>query len=276
MPALAAQRPSPLETVLAAVCGALLIAGGQAQSQTSVTPRFEVVSIRPNKTDERMNYGVRGDRLFGSNMPALGWIEIAYQVREFQVNGPAWISEEKFDITAKAEGPGAAMREMLQSLLADRFNLKVHREKRELPVYALMVSGLKMKLSKDQTPWAGDFPNGSPDGRPTTGASPTVLSPGRFLGEAIPMSMFVTLLADKLGRPVINKTGLMGRYDIDLRYVPGSGQSPSDEADQSRQADASTPSLFTAIREQLGLRLESAKGPVEVLVIDHIDRPSEN
>jgi uncharacterized protein (TIGR03435 family) len=87
------------------------------------------------------------------------------------------------------------------------------------------------------------------------------------------MSMFVTLLADKLGRPVINKTGLMGRYDIDLRYVPGSGQSPSDEVDQSRQADASTPSLFTAIREQLGLRLESAKGLVEVLVIDHIERP---
>lgn len=127
------------------------------------------------------------------------------------------------------------MRQMLQSLLADRFNLKVHREKKELPVYALVVGRLKMKLSKDQRPWAGDFPNGSPDGRPTTGASPSVLAPGRFLGEAIPMSMFVTLLADKLGQPVINKTGLLGRYDIDLRYLRGPGQSSSDEADESRQ-----------------------------------------
>ena len=217
-----------------------------------------------------MNYGVRGDRMFGSNMPAIGWIEIAYQVRDFQVHGPAWISEEKFDIAARAAGPGGPMREMLQSLLADRFNLKVHREKRELPVYALLADRLKMKLSKDQTPWAGDFPNGSPDGRPTTGASPAVLAPGRFQGEAVPISMFVTLLADKLGRPVINKTGLTGRYDFDLSYVPGSGQLPPDDA------DTSAPSLFTAIREQLGLRLESAKGPVEVLVIDRIDRPSEN
>lgn len=267
---------SPLGTVLAVLGGAVLIVGKQAQSQTSVSPRFEVASIKPSKTDERMNYGVRGDTMFGSNMPALGWIEIAYKVREFQVNGPAWISEEKFDITAKAGGPGEPMREMLQSLLADRFNLKLHREKKELPVYTLVVGRLKMKLSKDQTPWAGDFPNGSSDGRPTTGASPTVLAPGKFLGEAIPISMFVTLLADKLRRPVINKTGLTGRYDIDLTYVPGSGQSLSDEADQSQQADTSTPSLFTAIREQLGLRLELGKGPVEVIVIDHIDRPSQN
>src|SRR5262249_21708077 len=112
---LAFARSSSLavRTLLAVLGGALSIARGQAQSQTSVTPRFEVASIRSSKTDERMNYGVRGDRMFGSNMPALGWIEIAYQVRAFQVNGPAWISQEKFDIEAKAGGPGEPMREML-------------------------------------------------------------------------------------------------------------------------------------------------------------------
>jgi uncharacterized protein (TIGR03435 family) len=157
---------------------------------------------------------------------------------------------------------------MLQSLLAERFNLKLHRETRESTVYALVLgrNGLKMRPSKDQTLWAGDFPDGSPDGRPVTAGGPTELAPGRLRGEAIPMTMFVNLLAGPLG-PVMNKTGLAGRFDIDLRYDPASGQSP-DAAD--------TPSLFTAIQEQLGLRLESAKGPVEFLVIEHIERPSAN
>jgi len=219
-----------------------------------------------------MDYGLRGDGMFGRNMPAIGWIQIAYQVKEFQIVGPAWISTEKFDIEAKTESPSHSSSQiylMLQSLLADRFNLKLHRETRESTIYALVPGrgGVKMKPSKDQTLWAGDFPDGSPDGRPVTAGGPTELAPGRFFGEAIPMTMFVNLLAGPLGRPVVNKTGLAGRYDIDLRYDPASGQSP-DAAD--------TPSLFTAIQEQLGLRLESAKGPVEFLVIDHIERPGDN
>jgi uncharacterized protein (TIGR03435 family) len=91
------------------------------------------------------------------------------------------------------------------------------------------------------------------------------------------MTMFVNLLAGPLNRPVINKTGLTGRYDIDLHYAPGSGQAPSAETAESAQRDfSSEPSLFTAIQEQLGLRLESTKAPVEILIIDHIERPREN
>jgi uncharacterized protein (TIGR03435 family) len=249
------------------IAGFLLV-GATAFAQ----PRFDVASVKPNQSGERMDYGLQADGMFGRNMPAIGWIQIAYQVKEFQIVGPAWISAEKFDIEAKTESaPHSSSRiyAMLQSLLAERFNLKLHRETRESTVYALVLarSGLKMKLSKDQSLWAGDFPDGSPDGRPVTGGSPTELAPGRFLGQAIPMTMFVNLLAGPLGRPVINKTGLTGRYDIDLRYDPVSGQSP-DTAD--------TPSLFSVIQEQLGLRLESEKGPVEFLVIDHIERPSVN
>ena len=105
-------------------------------------------------------------------------------------------------------------------------------------MYTLVVErgGIKMKLSKDQTPWSGDFPDGTPDGRPTSGASPTVLARGRFAGEATPMSMFVTF----------------------------------------PQSDADVPSVFTAIQEQLGMKLKPAKAPFEVLVIDHIERPSAN
>lgn len=221
-----------------------------------------------------MNYGVRGDRMFGSNMTALGWIEIAYRLRDFQITGPAWISTEKFDIEAKAERPasGRQMGLMLQALLVERFRLAFHREMKEMPVYGLVVArgGLKMKPSADRTLWVGDFPDGSPDGRPVTGGSPSELAPGRLVGKAIPMSMFVTLLADQLGRRVIDKTGLTGRYDIDLHYTPGSGR------ETFVDADTSTPSLFTALQEQLGLRLEATKGPVETMVVDRIERPGAN
>jgi uncharacterized protein (TIGR03435 family) len=189
-------------------------------------PEFEVALVKSNKTDERMNYGRRGDRMFGRNMPVKGWIQIAYQVKDFQITGPGWISNEKFDIEAKMENPSASGRQMglmLQSLLADRFKLALHREMKESPVYALVVgrSGLRMRASRDQTLWAGDFPDGAPVGREVTGGGPTELAPGRFLGDAISITMFVNLLAGPLGRTVINKTGLTGRYDIDLRYTPG-------------------------------------------------------
>ena len=169
---------------------------------------------------------------------------------------------------------------MLQGLLADRFKLALHPETKQLPIYALVASrnGLKIKPSKDQTLWAGDYPDGSPDGQPLSGASPSELAPGRFVGEAIPISMFVNLLSGPLDRVVINKTGLTGRFDIDLRYTPGPGQAPfADGPDSARQAvDDAASSIFTAIQEQLGLRLEPTRGPVEVLVIDHIEKPTAN
>ncbi|HEY4363612.1 MAG TPA: TIGR03435 family protein [Bryobacteraceae bacterium] len=245
----------------------------------SPDPKFEVASVKPNVINDPMDYrGGAGAVLSGRNIPALGWIQIAYGVKDFQIAGPAWISSEKFDIDAKPAQPASApqMLAMLKSLLADRFHLTLHHETKQLPVYDLVVArrGLKMKPSKDQSPWAGDFPNGSPDGRPTTGGGPSELAPGRLAGKAVPMTIIVNLLAGPLGRPVVNKTGLTGRFDLDLRYTPGSGQAPS--GDTAPDDDPRTASLFTSLQEQLGLKLEPSKGPVDVLVIDHIERPSAN
>lgn len=225
-----------------------------------------------------MDYGGRGERgIFGRNIPIAGWKQIAYQVRGFQIEGPSWILNEKFDIEAQAESEvsGAVLLQMLQSLLADRFQLRLHRETRDIPAYILGVNrgGLKMKASRDQTLWAGDFPNGSTDGMETAGGGPTELAPGRFAGEAIPLNLLIRLLADQVGRPVLNGTGSMARYDMDLRYAPGSGQAPLFDPNL---VDTGAPSLFTALQEQLGLQLESTRAPGEVLVIDAIERPSEN
>lgn len=223
-----------------------------------------------------MDYGVRGSRLWGRNMSALGWIQIAFGVRAYQVIGPAWISDEKFDIEAKIGPPYSQSKQMLQSLLLDRFQLRVTRTTRELPVFELVIakSGLKMQPSNDTSLWGGDYPNGAPAGQAVTWGSPKEMGPGRLLGDAIPMTMFVTLLSDRVGRTVINKTGLTGRYEIDLTWLPDSVQLNFEDPAETKPAE-STPTLPTALR-QLGLRLEPAKGPVEVLIIDHIERPGEN
>lgn len=243
-------------------------------------PQFEVASVKPSNSNERMNYGLRADGLFGTNMPAKGWIQIAYGVKEFQIVGPDWISNEKFDITAKAEKAASARQKllMLQALLAERFQLKLHEETKEASVYALVIDrkGLKMKPSKDQTLFAGDYPDGSPDGRPLSGAGPGDLGPGKLVGESMPMTVLLNLLAGPLDRPVLNQTGLTGRYHVDLHYIPGSGQAPPADGDRELPKDDSAATLFTAMQEQLGLRLVATKGPVKMLIIDHIERPVAN
>ena len=143
-------------------------------------------------------------------------------------------------------------------------------------MYSLVVgkNGLKMKPSLDQTGYVGDFPDGAPDGRVLTAGGPRELRAGRIAGEALPMSMIAGMLTGLSGRRVVSKTGLMGRYDVDFRYTPDSGQAlggtpePTDSPDEE--------SLFGALQTQLGLKLESIRGPVEVLVIDHAERPSAN
>lgn len=238
-----------------------------ALASAQIPVAFEVASVKPSKSDEKMKYGSRGSVLSGRNIPLKGWIQIAYGARDFQVVGPEWIANEKFDIEAKPPVvvSHAVMMQMLQALLADRFRLKLHRMTREMPVYELVVArgGLKMKASEDQTLWAGDYPNGAPMGQKTTGGGPTELSPGRLAGKALPMTILANLLSGPVERTVMNKTGLKGRYDVDLRYAR--------DID-----DVSAPSLFTALEEQLGLKLKAAKGPVEVLVVERVERPGEN
>ncbi len=173
---------------------------------------------------------------------------------------------------------------MLQALLANRFQLVLHRETKELPGYALVVAKSGPKLH-DAKP--GDtYPNGmkGPDGKPGEGLMIMGGNGGPVTGQGIPIRNLVRLLSQQLGRTILDETGLTGKYDFTLQWAPDERAGPMSAATQgggSRSDDApppdsSRPSLFTAIQEQLGLKLESRKVPVEMLVIDHVAAPSEN
>jgi len=228
-------------------------------------PEFEVASIKPNKTNERMYYGARDASLTVRNMTVKGLIQIAYGKRDFQISGgPAWMTSDCFDVEAKAERPQKATLDMLKSLLAGRFHLELHRETRETAVYSLVVArgGLKIKLSADQS-------------EPQKGG-PKEMGPARIVGAGIPMYVITNLLSNMLGRAVINNTGLTGKFDVNLLPVADPQQSPAEAADPLTQADILSLAIVDAVEKQLGLKLEAMKAPGEVLVIDHIEKPSEN
>jgi uncharacterized protein (TIGR03435 family) len=248
--------------VLFCTCAMLGPGFSMAQSGAS-TPGFEVASVKsaPPGATERSVSNKPGPRLVTSNATVRQLIYLAYQVMPFQVfGGPDWVDSSGFDIDAKAADPRttqAEFREMMQGLLADRFHLHLHRETRSLPVYALVVSKGGSKLA----------PAGSDD--PDVGVR--VEGPGKMTGVRATMTMFATALSRPLRSQVIDRTGLQGSYSFTLRFAPDQVSAQSNDV-----ALADGPSIFAAIQEQLGLRLETAKGPVEVLVIDAIQKPSEN
>jgi uncharacterized protein (TIGR03435 family) len=169
------------------------------------------------------------------------------------------------------------VRLMLRSLLEDRFQLKLHREIRESSVYALEVGrgGLKMKPSADQT--SADVSGPSPPGAgPNHGA--IRIGAGSLIGNAVTMPLFTRMLSQRLDRTVVDKTNLAGRFDLQLQWTPDVGETPfSPGGDVLPPAvDSSGVSIFTAVQEQLGLKLESQKGPVEMFVIDSVEKPSGN
>jgi uncharacterized protein (TIGR03435 family) len=194
-----------------------------------------------------------------------------------RIEGPAWIDSERYRINAKADGPAspAMMRgPMMQALLEDRFHVKVHHESREVPVYALTVA--KSGLKAPRTPEGGCTPRGltqisagpGPSEKHTCG---TVGGRGNSRRSTIEdfgvsMSQVAQQLGGRAGRPVIDETGVAGMFDFHMEFAV-EGAAPSDEP--------GPPSFFTALGE-LGLKLEPAKGPVEFLVIDRVERPSEN
>ena len=272
---------------------------GQAQSQTAPAsrPQFEVASIKPAAPDQRGQF-IRpspGGRLNINNMPLKELIVLAWRIQPFQISGePAWIESARYDISAKSEGNPKQdeIPLMLQSLLADRFQLKIHHETKELPVYALVVAGKDGKFgprlneSKEGscTPYDPSKPPPSPEpGKPPTlGCHGIMMGPGGLTVGSAPMSEVMPVLSRVLGRTVVDRTGLKGNFDIRLEWTPDLGQFPPPPAGVPPgappipQGDPNGPSIFTAIQEQLGLKLESQKGPVDILVIDHVERPSEN
>jgi|SRR5579883_1122574 len=226
------------------------------------TPQFDVVSIRPSASDDR-NGGMRpiAGGFSARNMSVNALIQLAYNLKPWQiVGGPGWVTTDRYDIEAKKEGnPGVDEKlEMFRPLLADRFQLQFHRETRQAPIYSLIIAKNGPRL---QTAAAG---------------ARGYIRSGRGLveGKGMSMRIFADLLGGSLGQPVVDKTGISGGFDITFRWTPAEGEANYRDAD--RPLDPNAPSIFTAIQEQLGLKLEAEKGPLEVLVIDHIERPSPN
>jgi len=259
---------------------------------------FEVTSIKPNNSGRDGGGAVhRGDRFVANNVTVKDLMFFAYSPRagrlfsEQIIGGPIWSNTDHFDVEAKADAGGRAvpiepMRLMVQSLLEDRFQMKVHREMRDLPVYNLVVAkgGLKMKPSADQTapdPRKGfiDFTSLAAEAAPLPrGAMRVAKGPGISVltANSVPISALVNnLLQSQSDRIVSDKTGLKELFDIDLRFSNEGGPPPSPGTDAPAPSDPSGPSLFTAIQE-LGLKLEPGKAPMEVIVIDSVSKPTEN
>jgi bla regulator protein BlaR1 len=281
-------------TIAASALGAMVTC--QLFGQPAGALKFEVASIKPSAPNSGglvpLPSSLRSGELRVSNITVRNLVTSAYNVFDFQISGgPSWISSERYDILAKPARPegdtssqvlptNAAdmtddqrkvlqeqLRQRMQALLADRFNLAIHKESREEQVYALVAGkdGPKLLETKEGTPEAGRM----------------MMGMGLLNGRGVALQTVADVLSTQIGRPVRDETGLHGRYDIRLEWTPdpglggplgaappgGGGPPPS---------DPDKPSLFAAIQEQLGLRLVSRRVPVEIIVIDRVERPSEN
>jgi uncharacterized protein (TIGR03435 family) len=262
-----------------------------AQTPASRKPQFDVVSIRRNTAEGNANIGDQpGGRFVASHIALRRVIQFAYRDNQQFIGGPDWLDTDRWDIEAKAPEGTVSQRSspfnvaapdtlalMVQSLLEDRFGLKAHQETRQLPLYELVVAkgGLKLKLSDDQTPPAALSGAGGAQRGATLTRGGIRLGRGDLEARAQSLSILATALgALYLDRPVIDKTGLKGLYDIRLQWT--SDPRPTVSAGTAAAPADSGLSLFNAVEEQLGLKLESGKGPLPVLLIDSILRPSEN
>jgi uncharacterized protein (TIGR03435 family) len=242
-----------------------------------------------------------GGRFTATNISLKALIHFAYGVQDFQISGgPAWLESDKYDVEAKAEGSSEGdMRSMseeqrqleldkrklmMQALLAERFRLVLHKESKEAPIYALVVAknGPKLKEATAEElapPNLKDMPD-RPDRKGLLRGEGMRMGRGEVSGQAVKLGFLADVLSNQpeLGRTVLDKTGLTGTYDFTLKWTPEEppGAMFKGPGDAPPAADANGPSLFTALEEQLGLKLESQKGPVDLLVIDHAEKASEN
>lgn len=256
----------------------LLFAGGtlSLHAQAAKLPSsFDVVSVRVNNSGLRtVMINAEKNSFTATNVTLITMLDMAYGMKSDQISGaPGWVDSTHFDIQAKvldAEGvdldalTDKELQPILQTLLAERFQLKTHTETKTLPVYELVVAkgGAKLKLT----------PATAVDGKEMPREGMITVHRGDLSGSGMTMARLSSLLGDAVRRTVIDRTGMTGGYDIMLRWTP---EGDASSAGDSGAADAPPP-IFTAVQEQLGLKLQAGRGPVATLVVDHVEKPSEN
>jgi len=243
-------------TILAVVAG---LAFAQA-------PEISVVSIKPSDPGTNsMGNRFPSGRFTFTGYSLMSLIESAYSVKEYQIlDAPGWMSSERWNLEGELTQPVSMFSypQLLQPVLADRYHLKIRRETRTMPIYSLVIAkgGAKLKKSDPEAPGGVRYGN-------------------QIIGRKYDIRMLAPNLTGELNMPVVDNTGLTGIYDIDLKWTPdparpafGDVHNPADLP----APDPNRPEIFTAIKEQLGLELKAEKGPVDVIVIDHVERPTPN
>jgi uncharacterized protein (TIGR03435 family) len=275
-----------LWVTLLLTAGVVIVVPAQEKPAT-----FEVASVKANKSgDTNGNLrGLPGGRVQATNMPVRPIITFAYQVAAYQlVGGPGWLTADRYDLIAKMEDsadatpavPGAnaasAMQLALRNLLEERFKLRVHRETREMDIFALVMVKPGGGPGPALKPTTQDCAAAAAAARRGEPPSPNVFcgiqgGPGKLRFGGLPAVSLAQAFSGPAGRMVVDRTGLTGSWDFELTYAVearGGADAPP--------GDPNAPSFFTAIQEQLGLKLEPTKGPVDVVVIDSIEKPVED
>ena len=241
-----------------------------AQSSDQKAPAFEVASVKLHTTsgiNERSGIEETPGLVRVENLPLKALIEAAYGVRDYQFSGPGWLDTVRYDVVAKpAAGTQSQLQPLLQALLAERFRLAVHHEPKEMSAYELVVAKSGSKLSESTGP------------RTFFTARPALID-----GTRVSMTELIAALSRLLGRPAVDHTGLVGVYDVKVQWTPdqlrdfkASPDLPPNTLPRVNGVpfDPEGPSIFTALQQQLGLKLESTRGPVDVVVIDHVEKPT--
>ena len=235
-----------------------------AGAQTAAGPVFEAATIKPNRSGSgSASSNTSPRRITAVNCTLSTYIQWAWELPEYRVSGPEWLKTERYDLNAKNPDAGdreAVLWPALRALLVERFQMKFHSESREMPVLALVLAkgGSRMKRSAF-----------------SPGQSSAKSRDGKLEAVNIPMSDLASRLARELGRPVLDMTGLDGGYDLTLEWVPE--QRAAQPGESASAPPATGPSVFTALQEQLGLKLEPRRAQIDVLVIDKAEKaPLEN
>jgi uncharacterized protein (TIGR03435 family) len=239
-----------------------LAVGAVAQSR----PAFDVASVKASDYKGgplRVTARVDADGINFTNVALRQCIQRAYGLKPYQLVVPDWAGTERFMIVAKASGPmpQEKLLEMLQTLLADRFKLVFHREKKEMPVYALVVAKGGVKAKEDTSEGPSDVGEGDGDD---------------LLFERVTMGILTGVLARSVDRPILDETGLKARYTFKLSWAEQGRMRPAGAPPAEAGESSDAPSVFTALQERLGLKLEPKRGLVEMFLVDHVERPAGN